>query len=111
MKLQTALEEVLLQKDQLDLALTKREKPACLPLMLHTDITKVLAGFEVPLFRASFVFHSRIAAIYKLLCPLVRYEQWLTFTSDVKEWIAMSENVDGEQRARLWEYRLHVENQ
>ncbi len=23
----------------------------------------------------------------------------------------MSENLDSEQRARLWEYRLHVENQ
>jgi len=29
----------------------------------------------------------------------------------VKEWIPVSDNLDGEQRARLWEYRLHVENQ
>ena len=38
-------------------------------------------------------------------------EQRLTFTSYVKEWIAMPENLDSEQRARLWEYRLHVEDQ
>ena len=29
----------------------------------------------------------------------------------MKEWIPIAENLDSEQRARLWEYRLHVENQ
>ena len=29
----------------------------------------------------------------------------------MKEWIPISENLDSEQRARLWEYRLHIENQ
>jgi hypothetical protein len=29
----------------------------------------------------------------------------------VKEWVPIAENLDSEQRARLWEYRLHVENQ
>jgi hypothetical protein len=29
----------------------------------------------------------------------------------VKEWIPRPDNLDSEQRARLWEYRLHVENQ
>ena len=59
----------------------------------------------------SFVFHSRIEAIYKIICPLVGCKQRLPFTSSVKEWRAISENLDSEQRARLWQYRLHVENQ
>ena len=29
----------------------------------------------------------------------------------MKEWIPISDNLDSEQRARLWEYRLHIENQ
>ncbi len=29
----------------------------------------------------------------------------------MKEWIPIAENLDSEQRARLWEYRLHIENQ
>jgi hypothetical protein len=29
----------------------------------------------------------------------------------VKEWVPVSDNLDSEQCARLWGYRLHVENQ
>lgn len=29
----------------------------------------------------------------------------------MKEWIPIPDSLDSEQRARLWEYRLHVENQ
>jgi hypothetical protein len=50
-------------------------------------------------------------AIYKIVCPLVSCEQYLNFPSFVKEWTAMPENLDSEQRNRLWEHRLHVEIQ
>jgi hypothetical protein len=46
---------------------------------------------------------------YKLVRPLVSCEQCLTFTSYVKEWITIPENLDSEQRARLWEHRLEIE--
>ena len=29
----------------------------------------------------------------------------------MNEWIPMPDNLDSEQRTRLWEYRLHIENQ
>jgi len=59
----------------------------------------------------SFVCPIIIEAIYKIVCPLVSCEQCLNFTSFVKEWTTMTENLDSEQRNRLWEHRLFIESQ